>query len=129
MNNYYEVLGLDSNLSVEEINEILEDKHSRALRILNTAVGDAEREYKVRKDLELIEEALKVFKNEESRAKYDARLKAFNKSNKKSGLLVTEKPDTEVDENEDDSELKPEEELEERSRENSDLEEYKKYRK
>ncbi len=38
MNNYYEVLGLDSNLSVEEINEILEDKHSRALRILNTAV-------------------------------------------------------------------------------------------
>lgn len=92
MINYYEELGLDPNLTCIQIREILEDKHSKALRILNAAVGDAEREYKIRKDLELIEEALRVFKDEEFRARYDEKLRAF-KGSSKSGYLMSEKPD------------------------------------
>ena len=88
--NYYEALKISPQAEFDQIKEILLAKHSEALRKLNNTVGDAEREYRVRKEIELIEEALEIFTTEESKAKYDRRLSEEEElKDKKAGPLIS----------------------------------------
>lgn len=90
MENFYEKFNLESNLKIEDINHNLQEQHSMLLRRLNNTVGNADREYRARKDLELIEEALEIFKDNESKNKYDLELINFENQNKVSGHLLSE---------------------------------------
>jgi len=91
MVNYYEALKLDPKLSAEEIWEKLEEKYSDAIRKLNNAGGNAEREYRIRKELELIEAAREIFRTAEGRQEYDKKLRESMRSDDKKGLLMNER--------------------------------------
>lgn len=88
MTNFYEELELSQELSTDALREKIQEIYSVALRRLNSTVGDADREYNVRKTLEKIEEALAVFENDEKRQSYDERLM---QARDRSGYLMHEK--------------------------------------
>ncbi|HHX18106.1 MAG TPA: hypothetical protein GX727_04520 [Clostridium sp.] len=89
MQNFYQIFGLNPEMGFKELKKELEKVHSDALRKLNNSFGDAEREYKARKKVELVEEALKVFESEASKQEYDLEI---NSNNKRIGLLMNDFP-------------------------------------
>lgn len=84
--NYYTKYQLDEGLTTKEIREELEDKCADTIRRLNNAGGNAKREYELRKALEVLEEGLDYFDNDENRRKYDDKLR----QGKKAGMLTNE---------------------------------------
>lgn len=90
MVNYYKELKLDPEMDIEGLKEVIEGKHSEALRRLNNAYGSADREYRARKDVEIIEDALKVFGDVNSRQEYDRQLQAASGTEGSKGFLLNE---------------------------------------
>src|SRR5690554_1791780 len=77
MRNYYEILEIDYDASIEEIDKKLLKLHKKA-RFRNSSAPNEEKRLEAKKELEIIEEAREILLDDSKRNEYNKKLKGTN---------------------------------------------------